>query len=60
MEQVIFYDPNINSQEDLDALGIDGTYVADVYYDKSTGTYYDENGVAHENMEFDWGSMKYR
>ncbi|WP_299224030.1 RHS repeat-associated core domain-containing protein [uncultured Aquimarina sp.] len=48
----LVYDPNVNNQGDVDALGLDGaSYVGDDYYDKSTNTYYDENGVAHENYE---------
>ncbi len=47
----LVYDPNVNSQEDLDQLGIDGaSYLGDDYYDSSTGTYYDENGEIHYNQ----------
>ena len=55
----IVYDPNVNSQKDLDALKIDGaTYIGDTYYDRSAGTYWDEDGNPHRNRDhrgnFDW------
>ncbi|CAL2106845.1 hypothetical protein T190115A13A_20125 [Tenacibaculum sp. 190524A02b] len=49
----VVYDPNINSQKELDELGIDGAkYIGDTYYDSSTGTYYDENGKVHYNKKY--------
>ncbi|QMU66320.1 MAG: hypothetical protein GKR88_19875 [Flavobacteriaceae bacterium] len=57
----IVYDPNINNQKDVDDLGLYGaTYIGDVYYDESSGTYYDEQGKIHENRYFNWQCMCYR
>ncbi len=61
MSSNIVYDPNINNQKDVDDLGLYGaTYIGDVYYDESSGTYYDEQGKIHENRYFNWQCMCYR
>ena len=57
----IVFDPNINDQADVDNLNLpNAKYVGDTYYDKSTYTFYDKNGIPHRGFQFNWLAMKYK
>jgi len=45
---LIIYDPNVNGPEDVPD---GGTYLGDTYFDKNTGTYWDENGNSHNTTQ---------